>query len=65
MTPRAANCGACKHWAISPCWYTLRGDVSGPHCLKGHRPRFYTVQSWGDQAGYRRRCDDFEPKEGR
>lgn len=35
-------------------------------CSNGHRPRFYSPRSPLDLSwGYKRRCDDFTPKEER
>ncbi len=59
MTARAAECAKCKHWKPDA--------LSERKCLLGHRPRFYLYAYTGGKRnpGYRRRCEDFEPKEGR
>ena len=52
---KTRNCDECKHFAY----------YDGPHCIKEHKPRFYSptiavdVKAWG----YKRKCEDFAKKE--
>ena len=58
---RAGECRKCKRWNHP----MEHSDKTWFFCLKGHRPRYYlrfTVD--GTPDGYRRRCEDFEEREG-
>ena len=66
MRQKASECAKCQHW-----WSWIPPDDPREQCAKGHRPRFYAARVmivYGSTyksvpAGYRRLCEDFEPRE--
>ena len=58
MTAKAKHCDECKHF-----YYHVGADMR--ECQKGRKPRFYSpviairVQDWG----WKRKCEDFKPKD--
>ena len=61
MSKKAKHCDECRYFLH--CCATLRGNPPPP-CLKGHRPRFYSIKSvTSNDWGYKRKCDDFAEKQ--
>ena len=79
MTTRAADCAGCRHWSEglqgvdAPDACVAIFGTRGPSdfrwwfsCAKHHRPRFYKprdpiTSDWG----WKRRCEDYESREGK
>lgn len=60
MTTKTQQCDECKHF--DPSW--AAGAIKRVCKLK-HKPRFYYAQldKLGQIPGWKRKCDDFQPKE--
>ena len=59
MTKKAQYCQDCKHFRI-----VGRDDDYTYHCLFGHHPRFYRpISPVDNDFGWKRRCDEFEPRD--
>lgn len=57
---KTKRCHECKHYAMYG-W----SDLTREPCKKLHKPRFYMPRNgnpYDPLSGYRRKCDDFEPK---
>ena len=70
MSKRASECTACRHWREG---MELRKPRHGVFCvdrewwfacLRDHRPRFFTSASDPWNQGWKRRCEDYEEREG-
>ena len=58
MTAKAKQCDECIFWR-----YWLVAD-DRDRCVKQHKPRFYQQQvGYSPSWGWKRRCDDFKPRE--
>ena len=68
---RASECMACRHWREGrvlrkPRHGVFCVDRSGWWfaCLRDHRPRFFYSASDPWLQGWKRRCEDYEEREG-
>ena len=60
---KTRNCNKCKHGMIITVEGMLRPRME---CLMLHKPRFYAPDYFNrDTWGYKRKCEDFAPKEGK
>jgi hypothetical protein len=78
MTAPARDCVTCKHWDEGETGWIAPRDLSTVFrvivvngsgfwyaCAMHHKPKFYQPRYPGDfYWGWKRRCADYEPREG-